>query len=63
MSFELNKNMMTTMKKVGGDTTGKAAERILNKNVYNVHSLSDAIKDSIQSTTLVQMDCHRNRRF
>lgn len=34
------------------DSTGRAAERILNKSVYNMHSLSDAIKDSIQSTTL-----------
>ena len=35
-----------------GDETGYAAEKILNKSVYNMHSLSDAIKDSSQSTTV-----------
>lgn len=34
------------------DGTGKAAEKVLNKSVYNMHSLSDAIKDASQSTTI-----------
>jgi protein KTI12 len=36
----------------GDDETGRAAENILSKSVYNMHSLSDAIKDSTQSTTV-----------
>lgn len=34
------------------DQTGRAAENILNKSVYNMHSLSDAIKGSTQSATV-----------
>jgi tRNA uridine 5-carbamoylmethylation protein Kti12 len=34
------------------DGTGKAAEKVLKKSVYNMHSLSDAIKDVSQSTTI-----------
>lgn len=34
------------------DQTGRAAERILNKSVYNMHSLSDAIKAPTQSATV-----------
>ena len=33
------------------EETGKAAASILKKSVYNMHSLSDAIKDSAQSAT------------
>ena len=32
-----------------GDSTGDAAEQALNRSVYNMHSLSDAIRDSSQS--------------
>lgn len=34
------------------DETSRTAEKILNKSVYNMHSLSDAIKDPTQSKTL-----------
>lgn len=34
------------------DETGRTAETILNKSVYNMHSLSDAIKDTSQSKTV-----------
>mmetsp|Transcript_18981 Transcript_18981/g.28433 ORF Transcript_18981/g.28433 Transcript_18981/m.28433 type:complete len:492 (+) Transcript_18981:105-1580(+) len=36
----------------GDDETSRTAEKILNKSVYNMHSLSDAIKDSTQSKTV-----------
>ncbi len=34
------------------DETSRTAAKILNKSVYNMHSLSDAIKDSTQSKTV-----------
>ncbi len=36
----------------GGDDTGNAAEQALNRSVYNMHSLSDAIRDSSQSNVV-----------
>lgn len=35
-----------------GDETGHAAEQALNRSVYNMHSLSDAIRDSSQSKVI-----------
>lgn len=36
----------------GGDETCDSAEQALNRSVYNMHSLSDAIRDSSQSTVI-----------
>jgi protein KTI12 len=37
---------------VDGDETGLAAEQALNRSVYNMHSLSDAIRDTSQSKVI-----------
>lgn len=50
--LKLNQDHVDTANNNDDDETGKAAEKILKKSVYNMHSLSDAIKDSSQSSTI-----------
>lgn len=42
-------DLLSTFTGDNSDGTGQAAEQALNRSVYNMHSLSDAIRDSSQS--------------